>query len=178
LKSTNLLLAAAGALVASATLLSATSGATAKSQSVKVFQGAVGDGGDCRKVSAVTRTISTKPTPLIAARELVKGLNAAERKKGLSSVFSASTAGMVQRVRIVKGTAYVNFTTKASTSLNNAGTSCGRDLFFTQAEKTLGQFSEVKSVLFAIDSKPADFYSLLELECPEVLGTSCSGKNF
>jgi Sporulation and spore germination len=178
LKSTNLLLAAAGALVASATLLSATSGATAKPHSVKVFQGAVGERADCSKVLAVTRTISTKPTPLIAANELVKGLNAAEKKKGLSSVFSASTAGMVQQVRVVKGTAYVNFTTKASTSLNNAGTSCGRDQFFAQLEKTLGQFSEVKSVLFAIDSKPADFYSLLELVCPEELGASCSGNNF
>jgi hypothetical protein len=178
LKSTNLLFAAGAALVASATALSAMSGASAKSYSLAVFQGSVSNGSDCTKVSAVTRNVSTKPTPMIAVVELVKGPNASEKKKGLSSVFSSSTAGMVQRVRILKGTAYVNFNSKASTTLNNAGTSCGRDQFFTQMEKTLGQFSGVKTVLFAIDSRPADFYSLLELECPEALGSSCSAKDF
>jgi Sporulation and spore germination len=178
LKSTNLLLAAAAALVASATSLSATAGATAKSHSVRVFQGAVSGGSDCTKVSAVTRNVVTNPTPTLAVTELVKGVNAAEKKQGLSSVFSAETSGMVKRVRVTKGIAFVNFNSKALTRLNNAGTSCGRDQFFTQMEKTLGQFPGVKSVLFAIDSKPADFYSLLELECPEDLGVACSGKNF
>ncbi len=178
MKSTNILLAAAAALVASATSMSATTGANAKSHTVKLFQGAAGDFSDCAHLTAVTRTVPTKPTPALAAAELVKGLTAAEKKQGLSSVFSSETSGVVKQVRVSKGTAFVNFTKKASTTLNSAGNSCGREQFFAQMEKTIGQFPNVKTVLYAIDSKPADFYSLLELECPTVLSGSCSGKNF
>jgi Sporulation and spore germination len=176
-KSTNLLACASAALIASATLMSAMA-ASAKSYSVTVYQGAVGTSEDCSKVSPVTRTVPVKPTPTIAVRELVRGLKPSEKKKGLSSVFSAETADIVQRVRNVKGNVYVSFTPKALTTLNNAGTSCGRDQFFAQMEKTLNQFPGVKNVVFAVDSKPADFYSLLELECPAMLGTECTGRDF
>ena len=53
----------------------------------------------------------------VAAAELVKGLTAAEKKQGLSSVFSSETSGVVKQVRVSKGTAFVNFTKKASTTL-------------------------------------------------------------
>jgi Sporulation and spore germination len=176
LKTTKVIFGAA-ALVGSLTLMNAPE-ASAKSYAMKLFQGSAGDLSDCTQVTAVTRTVATKPTPAIAAVELVKGLNDAEKKQGMSSVFSNDTVGIVKRVRVIKGVVYVNFTSKASSKLNNAGTSCGRDQFFAQMEKTLGQFLGVKSVLFAIDSKPADFYSLLELECPTVLGTACTGRDF
>jgi Sporulation and spore germination len=79
---------------------------------------------------------------------------------------------------VVKGVAYVNLRTQARVALPDASTSCGRDQFFAQVESTVKKFSGVKSVVFALDGKPSDFYEWFELECPSELGARCSGKNF
>jgi spore germination protein GerM len=134
---------------------------------------------DCGKVFPVARTIvGKKATPKLALLELLKGPNAAEAKEGYSSMFDGKESkGVLRSVNVRKGFAYVNFT-KGVRKINGANTSCGGSAFIAEIESTLGQFNDIKSVFYAIDAKPGDFYDWQQVgECPKEL-PNCSGKNF
>jgi spore germination protein GerM len=134
---------------------------------------------DCTKVFAVSREIPpTKAVAAAALQELFKGVTAEEKAKNYESLFSPESASILHKVNIKNGIAYVNLKTGITESVNSASTSCGRDMFFAQIEKTLKQFPTVKKVFFAIEGKPADFYDWIGIgACPKELG-KCSGKNF
>jgi spore germination protein GerM len=133
---------------------------------------------DCSKVYPSTRSIvKTTMVANAALNELFKGPTEKEAGKKYTSLFSKTSADILISLKIKKGTAYVNLKSTASQALNAASTSCGRDMFFAQVEKTLLQFPSVTKVFFAIEGKPEDFYDWMELECPQELG-KCNGKEF
>jgi spore germination protein GerM len=132
----------------------------------------------CDKVYPASRSVNkTKNIAVTALNELFKGVTPQETSKKYNSLFSAETANILISLKVRKNSAYINLKSTAPQSLSMASTSCGRDMFFSQIEKTLQQVSSVKNVFFAIDGKPADFYDWMELECPKAIG-KCDGKEF
>jgi spore germination protein GerM len=135
------------------------------------------DGEDCGKVFPVTRkTAGKKATPKGALLELLKGPSTVEVKEGYRSMFRGSKS-ILRSVNVQSGTAYVNFT-KSVLKVNGVNTSCGGVAFSAEIESTLGQFSDIKLVLYAIDGRPREFYDWQQVgECPLEL-PNCTGKNF
>ncbi len=134
---------------------------------------------DCGKVFVVTRSIiKTKAVAKAALQELFKGVTDNEKAKNYESVFSAESSSILKNLNISKGSAFVNFNSSIEQSVSSASANCARDTFFSQIEKTLKQFPNIRKVFYAIDGKPADFYDWIRIgECPKELG-KCNGKNF
>lgn len=134
---------------------------------------------DCGRVFAVDRELpKTKAVAKAALEELFKGVSAAEKMQGYSSLFSVETKAILIGVKIKNGAAYVNFKNTIVEKLGNATSSCGSQIFGSQIETTLKQFPAVKKVFYAIEGKPKDFYDWMQVgECPKEL-KNCSGKNF
>ena len=89
---------------------------------------------------------------------------AAERADGYRSPFSAASAGLLRRVLIEHGTAYVNLNDPRAL-LDGATSSCGAAEFQTQVERTLRQFPTVRRVILAIDGEPRRFYEWMGQDC-------------
>ena len=133
---------------------------------------------DCTKAFPTIRTIPKTTAPARAALdELFKGVTAEEKAKGFWSFEPENTKNIVKGLRIVKGAAYLNFTSKVLESLGNATTSCGAG-FWPMVEKTLMQFPTVKKVFYAVDDDPALFYDWVQVgECPKEL-KKCDNRYF
>lgn len=125
-------------------------------------------GVDCgEKVFPVQRVVPKTPAVARAALEqLFAGPTAEEQAKGYESWFSAQTASILKGLKIVKGTAYVNFT-EMRELLGNASTSCGSGIFLAEIEATLKQFPNVKKIVYAIEGDPAEFYEWMQVGCEE-----------
>jgi spore germination protein GerM len=162
-------------------LLTLSCAASAETMKVSVYLGNSDkdpNGEYCDKVYPASRNVSkTKNIAATALNELFKGVTQQETGKKYHSMFSAETANILISLKIRKNSAYINLKSTARQPLSSASTSCGRDMFFAQIEKTLQHVSPVKNVFFAMDGKPTDFYDWMELECPEALG-KCEGKEF
>jgi spore germination protein GerM len=120
---------------------------------------------DCAIVFEVRRAIPrTEGVAAAALRQLFAGPTEAEREAGYRSPFSAATAGLLRRVFIIDGTAYVDLNDPRAL-LPGATSSCGAAEFGSQIERTLRQFSTVRRVIVAIDGDPRRYYEWLDLEC-------------
>jgi spore germination protein GerM len=120
---------------------------------------------NCDKVAATTRTIpSTSAVATAALEELFRGATAAEKSAGYESLFSADTAGVLKKVNIKSGVAYVNLRADATTKLASATSSCGRATFIAQVESTVKQFKSVKKVYYAIEDSPKAFFEWMEFD--------------
>jgi spore germination protein GerM len=133
---------------------------------------------DCTKVYPTTRRIpKTNAVATAALFQLFKGTNADERERQFVSFPPEDTKGILKKVNVRNGSAYVNFTDAVYRQLGTATTSCGSG-FFSAVEKTLTQFPTIKKVFYAIEGNPRDFYEWVQVgECPREL-RSCSGRNF
>ncbi len=87
-----------------------------------------------------------------------------ERAAGYRSPFSAATAGLLKRMRIEHGTAYVDLHDPRAL-LAGATSSCGAAEFQMQVERTLRQFPTVRRVILAIDGEPRAFYAWMGQDC-------------
>jgi spore germination protein GerM len=121
----------------------------------------------CDAVFPVPRSSSSITNVAAAALEaLFRGPTAEERSQGYRSFFSVRTAGLLKRLKIRSGTAYVDLHDRRQ-ELTGATSSCGRAEFFTQIQRTLGQFPAIERIIFAIDGQPRVFYDWMELECDQ-----------
>jgi len=120
---------------------------------------------DCGQVFLVDRPVLKTEAPAVATlQELFKGPNEGEKKQGYTSWFSDKTADILKSLKVVEGTAYVNLK-DIREIIPNASTSCGSAQFLAEVETTLKQYSAVKTVVFAIEGKPATFYEWLQIGC-------------
>ncbi len=101
-----------------------------------------------------------------ALNALFIGPTPEERSQGYRSFFSVGTAGLLKRLKIKAGIAYVDLHDRRQ-ELAGATSSCGNAEFFTQIQKTLGQFPTIKRIIFAIEGQPRVFYDWMELECDQ-----------
>lgn len=124
---------------------------------------------DCAIVFSLPRPVPrTEAVATAALQQLFAGPTEAERAAGYRSPFSAASAGMLKRVHINHGTAYVDLH-DLRTRLGGATSSCGAAEFRMQVERTLRQFPTVRRVILAIDGEPRTFY--------EWMGESCDLSN-
>lgn len=117
---------------------------------------------------AVERTIKkTNRVAVAALRELLKGTNEAERKKGLTSAYSVDSivtgreecsrekmkplGAYFLGVSIKKGVATVNFRAEAECYLQSAITAM--NYVMNPIDATLKQFKSIKEVQYALDGK-------------------------
>lgn len=120
---------------------------------------------DCAIVFERPRQVpKTEAVAAAALRQLFAGPSAAEAADGYRSPFSAASAGLLRRVRIEHGTAYVDLNDPREL-LGGATSSCGAAEFQTQVERTLRQFPTVRRVILAIDGEPRRFYEWMGQDC-------------
>ncbi len=124
---------------------------------------------DCARVQPVRRDLpSTRAVATASLQQLFAGPSADERAAGLRSPFSAATAGLLKRLVIRRGTAYVDLHDLRS-QLGGATSSCGALELRSQIERTLLQFPTVQKVRLAIDGDPRALH--------EWLGEPCDASN-
>lgn len=120
---------------------------------------------DCAIVFERPRQVPrTEGVAAAALRQLFAGPDEAERASGYRSPFSAATAGLLKRVFIEHGSAYVDLNDLRA-ELAGATSSCGAAEFQTQVERTLRQFPTVRRVILAIDGEPRRFYEWMGQDC-------------
>jgi spore germination protein GerM len=109
---------------------------------------------DCAIVFERTRQVPrTEAVATAALQQLFAGPTEAERAAGDRSPFSAATAGLLKRVHIDHGTAYVDLHDLRA-QLPGATSSCGAAEFGMAIERTLRQFATVRRVILAIEGDP------------------------
>jgi hypothetical protein len=113
---------------------------------------------------AFTRIVPRTPGVLQAALEhLLAGPTDAELAAGLTSWFSAATAGFVHSVNIAEnGAAVVDFGDLRPV-IPNASASAGSQLLLSQLDATVFQFPTVESVVYRIDGDCEAFTEWLQL---------------
>ena len=124
-------------------------------------------GSDCTRVFPLQRTVAAPRVLEGAMRALLAGPTRAERRRGFGGWFSAKTAGRLRSVRIVHGTAYVDFRSFARV-IPNASTSCGSALLLAQLDRTARQFRAVRQAVYSFDGSHAAFYAWLQRDVPRV----------
>ncbi len=153
---------------AAALLLAAAGHAAAATTALRVYfnnaQRAATEA-DCAIVFERPRQVPrTEGVAAAALRQLFAGPTKSERAAGYRSPFSAATAGLLRRVHIEHGTAYVDLNDQRA-QLAGATSSCGAAEFRTQIERTLRQFPTVRRVILAIDGEPRRFYEWMGQDC-------------
>ena len=122
----------------------------------------------CDAVFPASRSSPSTTNVTVAALEaLFRGPTAEECSQGYRSFFSVRTAGLLKRLKIKSGIAYVDLHDRRQ-ELTGATSSCGSAEFFTQIQRTLGQFPTIERIIFAIEGQPRVFYDWMELECDQV----------
>jgi spore germination protein GerM len=125
------------------------------------------DSSACSAVFAVDRTVpKTSAIAAAALRNLFRGPSSRERSEGYRSFFSASTAGLLRRVRIEAKTAYLDLNDMRHI-LSGATSSCGSAELQAQVERTLLQFPTVERVIYAIEGDPRTFYEWMNEPCSQ-----------
>jgi spore germination protein GerM len=120
---------------------------------------------DCAIVFERPRQVpKTEGVATAALRQLFAGPTESERAAGYRSPFSAATAGLLRRVHIEHGTAYLDLSDLRA-QLAGATSSCGAAEFQMQVERTLRQFPTVRRVILAIDGEPRAFYAWMGQDC-------------
>ncbi len=136
---------------------------------------------NCDKVAPVKRRIAASPAVATATLQaLFGGVNETEKSAGYESLFSTETSGILKKLNITSGVAYVSLSADVRTKLSAATSSCGRSTFFAQLEQTLKQFNTVKRVYYAIDDSPKDFFEWMALDIAacKKLAHRCSSRPF
>lgn len=94
--------------------------------------------------------------------QLLAGPTAPEQSAGLTSWFSAKTAGMLASVSLAGGSATVDFH-DLRTVISGASSSAGSHLLLAQLDATVFHFSSVTSVTYRIDGSCETFSEWLQL---------------
>lgn len=97
---------------------------------------------------------------------LLRGPRPAERKDGAASLFSKKTAGLINRVSVDDGTAYVDFD-DFRRIIPEASSSCGSASLLAELTRTSKQFPTVERAVFSLEGSTNAFYNWLQLEPPD-----------
>jgi len=126
-----------------------------------------GDPYDCTAVFPVERSVpKTRAIATAALQELFRGPTQREREAGYRSFFSSETTGLLRRLRVAAGHAYLDLHDMRA-ALSNATSSCGAAELRSQIERTLLQFPSITRVIYAIEGDPRAFYEWINEPCDE-----------
>lgn len=124
---------------------------TGVGQSVTLYFSPKDIGADCAKLAAVTRTGPTTQTPARTALELLlAGPSVSEQARGLATNIPAGVK--IQSITLKSGLLAIDFNAALNQGMSG---SCRVTAIRSQIEKTLGQFSTVKSVKIMVNGKTA-----------------------
>jgi spore germination protein GerM len=118
----------------------------------------------------VTRAVPATVAVLGAALDaLLAGPTETEQARGISSWFSAATAGMLLGVSVSdQGHAVVDFA-DFSTVIPNASTSAGSAMLLNELNHTVFQFDNVRSVEYRFEGDCTRFFEWLQLSCERIM---------
>jgi hypothetical protein len=135
----------------------------------------------CGDLAGVERTIPRNQEPLAATLNLLfAGPTEAERARGVTSMFSRRTAGLLRSARAGKGSAVQVDLAPSIAKMLPLGVvpPCDRSSFHEQVATTLQQFPGVHDVSYAIGGSPQAFVAAASRTTtrlqPETAGT-CAG---
>jgi|GEM_PF-5774547 len=128
------------------------------------------EGFQCEQVFGFTRNIPTT-TDLetkikLTLNELFKGPTAKEKERGATSTFSDSTTQLLNEVKVIDKTAYLDFIDAVEVLAGN-NSSCGGSSLIAQIENTVKQNFEIEKVVMSNNGNAEDFYLWLQLGCEE-----------
>lgn len=124
-----------------------------------------GQGGSCRRVFPVRRTVQAPAVLTGAMTALLRGPTAAERRKGYGGWFSRRTASKLRSVNLVGGVAYIDFR-DFRRIIPGASSSCGSALLLAQLNRTALQFPTVHRAVYSFNGSRTAFYEWLQLSPP------------
>jgi sporulation and spore germination protein len=124
-----------------------------------------GNGGSCKRVFAVSRTVQAPAVLRGAMTALLRGPTVAERRKGYGGWFSARTAGKLRSVTLLDGVAHIDFR-DFRRIIPGASSSCGSALLLAQLNRTALQFPTVHRALYSFNGSRTAFYEWLQLAPP------------
>lgn len=132
---------------------------------------------DCKAVYMVERQVpSTVAVATASLKALFAGPTPAEAAMGYHSAFSARSAGLLQSIRIRRGSAYVDLHDLRA-ELSVASSSCGTAEIQAQISQTLRQFPTVQRMSLAIEGDPQRLHDWLNQACAPALG-ACTAEAF
>ena len=140
-------------------------GRSARTVNVKIFAPRGDPGANCARVFALGRKVQAPAVLGGALKALLRGPTASERARGYGGWFSAKTAGMLRRVRVAHGVAYVDFR-NFSRVIPSASSSCGSALLLAQLGRTATQFPTVRRAIYSFDGSRRAFYEWLQRSPP------------
>lgn len=147
-----------------------TSSAPADDQSgqvaVSLFFTPGSGGADCNETTAVGRTVQGPGVLAATLKALLAGPTADEKGAGLQSWFSDATADSLLSVKIVDGTAHIDFK-DFSTLISGASSSCGSSQLTSQLDRTARQFPTVQRTLYSFNGDVEAFYAWLQGSPPD-----------
>lgn len=97
-------------------------------------------------------------------RHLLRGPTVAERRAGLTSWFSDSTAGALRSVTVVDGAAIIDFE-DLRPFIPGASTSAGSALLLRELNATVFETPSVRTVEYRMNGSCAKFYEWLQYGC-------------
>lgn len=127
----------------------------------------VGNPSRCTETQGVERRVEGTAVLRGALDALLRGPSETERAAGLTSSFSAATAGGLRSVEIVDGVALVDLRADVLTAMPGVSTSCGSSALLAQLDTTVTQFDGVERAVYSLDGDVAAFYGSLESVAPD-----------
>lgn len=123
---------------------------------------------NCGDVRPVERQVpDTEAVGTAALEELFSGrVTEQERAAGLSG-FGPETAGLLRRLWVADGIAYVDLDASYRDAIAFASTSCGGAAFHAMIASTIRQFPTVQDVRYAFDGNPRAFVEFGQGGCPD-----------
>ncbi|KUK79341.1 MAG: Spore germination protein-like Gmad2 [Microgenomates bacterium 39_7] len=125
---------------------------------------------DCSLVYGTARSISSTfdlETEIEEAlKELFKGPTTQEEQEGFSSFFSPETSQLLNEVKLVDDTAYIDLIDAPST-LEGQNASCAGQALLSQIEETIKHSRQVQKVVVSTNGNAQEFYEWLQLGCDE-----------
>lgn len=155
-------------LLVLALVVPTTAAAAAGTATVHVFFTPAGGG--CGATAPYVRTVATPRVATGAVEQLLAGPTAAERG-AVSSLFGASTAGMLRSVVIRDGVAHVDLRDLRA-AIPGASSSCGSASLLAQLDATVTQFPTVQRARYSINGSEAAFSHWLQRDVPEARGAT------
>lgn len=116
--------------------------------------------------AVVSRSVADTAPPLaLALNELLRGPSEEERRRGITSWFSAETAGLLRTVELAAdGSATIDFTGLPG-AIPGASSSAGSEQLLESLRRTTFQFPDVQSAEYRLDGSCEAFWNWLQRGC-------------